>query len=185
MSLQEVVAKHNEAIRTRYTHSDALYKSFERAMMGVFNDIPIQVHAFTHAAENLAYDCKELPMHPADLFTEGVIGILDRARLWAGAPQRNARGVIQWRRSVSHVEAHLARDIGAHADAFFKDVYAILGVEVKALKDAEKAFWARYKKLMAAHARATLDTKAKNDVRIALGESLPDDICWSIASYVQ
>ena len=79
----------------------------------------------------------------------------------------------------------MARDIGAHADAFFKDVYAILGVEVKALKDAEKAFWARYKKLMAAHARATLDTKAKNDVRIALGESLPDAICWSIASYVQ
>ena len=46
LSLQEVVAKHNAAIRVRYPHSDAMYKSFERAMMGVFNDIPLQVHAF-------------------------------------------------------------------------------------------------------------------------------------------
>ena len=59
LNLQEVVAKHNEAIRMRYPHSDALYKSFERAMMGVFNDIPMPVHAFAHAAENLAYERRE------------------------------------------------------------------------------------------------------------------------------
>ena len=185
LCLHEVVAKHNEAIRTRYPHSDALYKSFERSMMGVFNDMPLPVHAFAHAAENLAYDCKELPMHPADLFSEGVVGILDRARSWAGAPQRNARGVIQWRKSVSHVEAQLARDIGAHADAFFKDVYALPGVDAKSLTKEEKAFWSRYDKLLAAHARAKLDPKAKSDARVALGKSLPDAICWSIADYVQ
>ncbi len=154
LDLQEVVAKHNEAIRSRYPHSDALYKSFERAMMGVFNDMPLPVHAFAYAAENLAYDCKELPMHPADVFSEGVIDILDRARSWAGAPRRNNRGVIQWKKSVSHVEAHLARDIGEKADAFFKDVYALPGVDKKYLKSEEKKFWSRYGKLQSAHARA-------------------------------
>ena len=185
LSLQEVVAKHNEAIRTRYPHYDALYKSFERAMMGVFNDMPIQVHAFSHAAENVAYDCKELPMHPADLFSEGVIDILDRARSWAGAPQRNSKGVIQWKRSVSHVEAHLAKEIGQNADAFFNAVFALPGVHAKELKSEEKTFWARHAKLMAAHGRAKPDTGARKDVRVALGKRLPDAICWSIAAYVQ
>ena len=96
LCLQEVVAKHNAAIRSRYAHSDTLYKSFERAMMGVFNDIPLQIHAFSHAAENAAYDCKELPMHPTDLFSDGVTEVLDRARSWAGAPQRGKRGTIIW-----------------------------------------------------------------------------------------
>ena len=68
LNLQEVVAKHNEAIRMRYPHSDALYKSFERAVMGVFNGIAMLVHAFAHAAEPLAYERREeSPMHPADL----------------------------------------------------------------------------------------------------------------------
>ena len=152
--------------------------------MGVFNDIPLPVHAFAYAAENLAYDCKELPMHPADVFSEGVIDILDRARSWAGAPRRNNIGVIQWKKSVSHVEAHLAREIGEKADAFFKDVYALPGVDKKYLKSEEKKFWSRYGKLQSAHARAKLDTGAKKDVRLALGRSLPDALCRSIAAYV-
>ena len=185
LGLQEVVAKHNEAIRTRYPHSDVLYKSFERAMMGVFNDIPLPVHAFAHAAENIAYDCKDLPMHPADMFSEGVIDILDRARTWAGAPQRNIRGVIQWKKCVSHVEAQLAREIGMRANAFFRDVYTLPGVDEKALKGEENKFWSRYDTLLKAHARAKMDKEAKMDVRIALGKSFPDAICWTIAAYVQ
>ena len=153
-------------------------------MMGVFRDMPIQVHAFSHAAENVAFDCKEVA-NPADVFSEGMIDILDRARSWAGAPRRNSKSVIQWKKSVSHVEAQLAREIGQKADAFFKDVYALPGVHAKELKSEEKAFWARYAKLMAAHGRAKLDTGAKRDVRVALGKSLPDAICWSIAAYVQ
>ena len=39
--------------------------------------------------------------------------------------------------------------------------------------------------VLAAHGRAKLDTGAKRDVRVALGKSLPDAICWSIAAYVQ
>ena len=185
LSLQEVVAKHNAAIRTRYPHSDALYKSFERAMMGVFNDIPLQVHAFAHAAENIAYDCKELPMHPADLFSDGVIDVLDRARSWAGAPQRGKRGNIIWKKSVSHIEAQLAIEIARRASIFFNDVYALPSVDRKSLNKEEKDFWARYAKLMAAHGRAKLDTRAKKEVRVALGKSLPGAICWSIAAYVQ
>ena len=184
LGLQEAVAKHNEAIRIRFPHSDSMYKSFERAMMGVFNDMPIQVHAFSHAAENVAFDCKEV-VNPADLFSEGVIDILDRARSWAGAPPRNNRGVIQWKKSVSHVEAQLAMEIGQKAEVFFADVYALPGVDAKVLKNEEKAFWARYAKLIAAHGRAKVDTGAKRDVRVALGKSLPDAICWSIAAYVQ
>ena len=140
LDLQEAVAKHNEAIRSRYPHSDALYKSFERATMGTLNDIPLPVHAFVYAAENIAYDCKGLPMHPADLFSEGVTDILDRARSWASAPQRNGRGVIQWKKSVSHVEAHLAREIGEKADVFFKSVYSLQGVHAKELKNYEKTW---------------------------------------------
>ena len=147
--------------------------------------MPIQVHAFSHAAENVAYGCKELPMHPADLFSEGVTDILDRARSWAGAPQRNSRGAIQWKKSVSHVDAHLAREIGEKADVFFKSVYSLPGVDAKELKNDEKRWRSRYAKLMAAHARAKLDVGASKEVRAALGRSLPDAICWSIAAYVQ
>ena len=185
LSLQEVVAKHNASIRVRYPHSDAMYKSFERAMMGVFNDIPLQVHAFSHAAENSAYDCKDLPMHPADLFSDGVTDVLDRARWWAGAPQRGKRGRIIGKKCVMHIERELAVEIARRARVFFKDVYAIPGVDRKSLNKEEKDFWARYNKFMAAHDRARKDTEAKEEVRIALGRSLPGVICWNIAAYVQ
>ena len=178
LNLQEVVAKHNEAIRMRYPHSDALYKSFERAMMGVFNDIPMPVHAFAHAAENLAYERREeSPMHPADLFSEGISDVLKRARSCAEAPQRNRRGVIQWTWSVSHIETHLAREIGVKADAFFKDVYSLPGIDAKALTTEERKFGSRYRQLMKAHTRAKLDKEAKKDVRVALAKRLPDAIC--------
>ena len=79
----------------------------------------------------------------------------------------------------------MAREIGQKAEVFFADVYALPGADAKVLKSEEKAFWARYAKLIAAHGRAKLDTGAKRDARIALGKSLPDAICWSIAAYVQ
>ena len=124
-------------------------------------------------------------MDPADMFSDGVVDVLDRARAWAGAPQRNSKGVIQWKRSASHVEAQLAREIGKKANVFFSDVYALPGVHAKELKSDEQAFWRRYAKLMAAHWLARLDTGATRKVRAALGKSLPDAICWSIADYVQ
>ena len=154
-------------------------------MMGVFNDIPLQVHAFSNAAENVAYECKELPMHPADLFSDGVIDVLDRARSWGGAPQRGKRGNVIWKKTVTHIEMELAIEISRRARVFFNDVYALPGVNRKSLNEEEKAFWVRYAKLMAAHGRAKLDTGAKKDVRVALGKSLPDVVCWCIAAYVQ
>ena len=121
LTLQEVVAKHNAAIRTRYPPSDALYKSFEKSSMGVFNDMPLPVHAFAYAAENIAYDLKtELSMHPAELFSKGIGEVLQAARSWAGAPHRSARGIVQWRKSVSHIEKHLAIEIGVKAAVFFR-----------------------------------------------------------------
>ena len=186
LNLQEVVAKRNEAIRVRYPHSDALHKSFERALMGVFNGIPMRGHAFAHAAENLAYERRgESPVHPANLFSEGISDVLKRAMSCAKAPQRNKRGVIQWKKSVSHIETHLAREIGVKADVFFKDVYSLPGIDAKALKTEERKFRSRYRQMMKTHTRAKLDKEAKRDVREALAKHLPDAICWSICAYVQ
>ena len=114
-----------------------------------------------------------------------MVEILDRARLWAGDPQRNKRGVIQWRRSVSHIEEHLAQEIRKKAEVFFKDVYVLPTVDKKSLRKEEKDFWARYANLMAAHDRAKKDTEANKEVRVALRKSLPGAICWNIAAYVQ
>ena len=124
-------------------------------------------------------------MHPADMFSDGVIDVLDRARSWAGAPQRGKRGSIIWKKSVSHIEGELANEIARRASIFFNDVYALPGVDRKSLSKEEKDFWGRYGKLMAAHGRAKLDPGARREVRVALGKSLPDAICWSIAAYVQ
>ena len=79
----------------------------------------------------------------------------------------------------------MAREISQKADAFFKDVYALPGVHTKALKGEEKAFWARYARLMAAHGRAKLDEHVKADVRVALGKRFPDALCRCIVAYVQ
>ena len=94
--------------------------------------------------------------------------MLKRARSCAEAPQRNWRGVIQWKRSVSHIETHLAREIGVKADAFFNDGYSLPGTDAKALKTEERKFWSRYRQLMKAHTKAKLDKEAKKDVRVAL-----------------
>ena len=87
--------------------------------------------------------------------------------------------------SLDDVEAQLAREIGQKADAFFKDVYALPGTRAKELKSEEKTFWPRRAKLMAAHGRPKKDAEAKKEVRIGLGKSLPDTICWSTAAYAQ
>ena len=65
--------------------------------------------------------------------------------------------MIQCKKSDSHVDAHLAREIGEKADVFFKSVYSLQGVDAKELKNYEKTWRSRYAKLMAAHARAKLD----------------------------
>ena len=184
LQLQEVVAKHNAAFRVRYPHSDPLYKSVERSIFGVFNDIPLQVHAFSHAAEEAAFASNEkLPLHPMDMYSEGVADVLDAARSWAGQPRRNAKGVIQWRRSLSHVEKHFAEEIGGSAQRFFDDVYALPGVNKKSLRKEETTFWARYRKLLAAHERAKQDTT--NETSMALSAKLPVPICKLIARYLR
>ena len=87
-------------------------------------------------------------MHPADLFSDGVTDVLDRARSWAGAPRVGKRGRIIWKKCVTHIERELAVEIARRARVFFKDVYAIPGVDRKSLNKEEKDFWARCNKLM-------------------------------------
>ena len=184
LQLQEVVAKHNQSFRLRYPHYDPLYKSVERSFFGVFNDIPLQIHAFSYAAEDVAFTCNDLPMHPMDMFSEGVTDVIDSARSWAGRPKRNDKGVIKWKKSLSHVERHLAVEIGEYAQQLFEKVYD-LPVNHKSLKIEEEAFWARYKKLMAAHSRAKCDTEALTETSLALSRKLPSPICQQIVRYLR
>lgn len=185
LRLQEVVAKHNASLRVRYPHSDPIYKAIERSIAGVFNDMPLEIHSFSYAAEECAFVCADLPMHATAMFTQGVIDILAEARAWAGRPQRSLRGVIKWKKCISHVESNLAYEIGRRADEFFKQVYALPNVDAKLLQAKEKAFWSRYEKLMSAHRRARPDMDARADIYVCLAKKLPAPICSSIAAYVQ
>ena len=94
LQLQEAVAKHNASVRVRYPHWDPICKAIERCSAGCFNDMPLEVHSFTYAAEECAYLCADLPMHASSMFSMGIIDILASARAWAGKPQRSAKG---WR----------------------------------------------------------------------------------------
>ena len=186
LRLQEVVAKHNASVRVRYPQSDPIYKAVERSIAGVFNDMPLEVHSFAYAAEECAFLCTDLPMHATSMFSQGIIDILAGARAWAGQPQRSSRGgAIKWKKCISHVESHLAYEIGRRADEFFKHVYALPSVDEKSLRMKEKAFWSRYDKLMSAHRRARPDEDARADVCVCLAKKLPATICWRIAAYVQ
>ena len=62
--------------------------------------------------------------------------------------------------SISHVEKHLACEIGKRAKVFFDSVYALATVNEKVLREEEKAFWTRYRKILAAHERAESDEEA-------------------------
>ena len=186
LQLQEAVAKHNASVRVRYPHWDPICKAIERCSAGCFNDMPLEIHSFTYAAEECAYLCADLPMHASSMFSLGIIDILAGARAWAGKPQRSARGgTIKWKRCISHVESHLAQEIGRRSEDFFKNVYALPSVDAKLLHAKEKTFWSRYEKLLSAHSRAHIDEDARADICICLAKKLPGPICRTIAAYVQ
>ena len=186
LQLQEAVAKHNASVRVRYPHWDPIYKAIERCSAGCFNDMPLEIHSFTYAAEECAFRCSDLPMHASSIFSQGILDILAGARAWAGKPQRSSRGAaIKWKRCISHVEMHLAREIGRRAELFFRQVYALPDVDTKLLRTKEKTFWSRYKKLMSAHSRAHLDEDARTNICVCLATKLPGPICRSIVAYVQ
>ena len=186
LQLQEAVAKHNASVRVRYPHWDPICKAIERCSAGCFNDMPLEIHSFTYAAEECAYLCADLPMHASSMFSLGIIDILAGARAWAGKPQRSARGgAIKWKRCISHVESHFAQEIGKRAEEFFKRVYALPSVDAKLLRTKEKTFWSRYEKLLSAHSRAQIDEDARAEICVCLARKLPTPICRSIARYVQ
>ena len=186
LQLQEAVAKHNASVRVRYPHWDPICKAIERCSAGCFNDMPLEIHSFTYAAEECAYLCADLPMHASSMFSLGIIDILAGARAWAGKPQRSARGgTIKWKRCISHVESHLAQEIGRRAEDFFKNGYALPSMGAKLLHAKEKTFWPRYEKLLSAHSRAHIDEDARADICICLAKKLPGPICRTIAAYVQ
>ena len=178
LQLQETVAKHNASFRNRFPHSDPI-----RSFFGVFDDIPIQIHAFAYAAEEAAHLCEGLPMEPDAMYTNGVSEILDAARSWAGRPQRSSKGAIIWKRSLSHIERGLAQEIGNQAREFFDSVYSLPGVTKQALTEEERAFWARYKKLVSAQKRTPLDLEPTYETVLLLTRRLPRPLCWCVASF--
>ena len=148
--------------------------------------MPLEIHSFTYAAEECAYLCADLPMHASSMFSLRIIDILAGARAWAGKPQRSSRGgAIKWKRCISHVESHLAQEIGRRAEEFFKHVYDLPSVDAKLLRAKEKTFWSRYEKLMSAHSRAQIDEDARAEICVCSAKKLPAPICRSIAAYVQ
>jgi len=184
LQLQETVAKHNAAFRNRFPHSHPVYKAVERSFFGVFNDIPIQIHAFTYAAEEAARLCDSLPMEPDAMYTDGVSDVLDAARSWAGRPPRSGKGAIIWKKSLSHIERDLAQEIGQQARDFFNSVYSLPGVTKQPLTEEERAFWARYRKLVSAQKRTPLDLEPTYETVMLLSRRLPRALCWWVASFV-
>ena len=120
LQLQEAVSKHNACFRSKFPPSHPLYKCVERAMFGIFDDIPLQIHIFAYAAEEIAYNYKNiLPCHPSDLYTDGISKVIRASREWA--PQYRAK----WKKKITHIEQHFAQEIGKRAQSFFDCVYII------------------------------------------------------------
>ena len=156
LRLQEAVAKHDVRFRTLFPHPDPIYKQVERSFFGAFDDIPRQIHAFAIAAREFAQTIGNQDLVPLG---GGVQAILHAALTWAGAPLRNKRGRIKWKKSLSYVERDLVVDIENLARTFFASVYALpLALQSRApLQNEEREFWERYDKLVCAEKHAELD----------------------------
>ena len=95
------------------------------------------------------------------------------------------RGVIKFKRTISHIETHLADEIGKKARVFFNQVYTLPKVDEKRLLDEEKAFWKRYEKLAIVHTRAKNDQALLQQTAFILNKKLPFSVCTEIMRYVQ
>ena len=185
LELQGCTAKHNACIRARFPLSHPVYKQVEKAFFGAFDDTPMPIHVFSHAAENAAILCgAPLPMHPQDLYAVGNEEVISAAYTGIGLPARTARGGINWRRSLSHVERHLADRIEHHARIFFDSVYCLPHINKRLLSPEEAAFWKRYRQLLAAHARAKTDTDPLYAIVWAIGHILPQPLCWQVVQFL-
>ena len=104
-----LVTKHNALIRSKYPPSDALYKRIEQAFSGAFNDMPFPLVCFAGVLEDVAV-LKKRVRDPCEL-SQQTAEVIQTARESVGSLRRGPTGNVQWKKSVSHVEATLIEDI--------------------------------------------------------------------------
>ena len=176
LQLQEVVSKHNACFRSKFPPSHPVYKCVARAMFGVFDDIPMQIHTFAYAAEEIAYSYRHaLPYHPSDLYTDGISKIIQTSRKWA--PQHGTN----WKKKLTHIEQNLAQEIGKQARRFFDCVYKLPNIKKISLQKEEATFWARYNRMLVAESHAEIDN---NEIVLVLTRYLPIPLCKEIAQFL-
>jgi hypothetical protein len=145
-------------------------------MFGAFDDIPVQVHIFAYAAEEIAYSYRNLlPYHPSELCTDGISNIIHASRSWA--PRHSAK----WKKKITHIEQHLTQEIGKRARCFFDSVYMLPNIKKDSLLKEETAFWNRYNRLLIAEGRAEIDN---HEVVYVLNRCLPMSLCKHIADFL-
>ena len=178
-----LVTKHNALIRSRYPPSDALYKRIERSFSGAFNDMPFPLVCVAGILEDAAVLRKRV-MDPCEL-SQQLAGVIQTARESVGSLRRDQSGNIQWKKSVSHVEATLIEDIERAAHALFASVYS-LGVmpEVDSLHKREQEFWKRYEAARRTYKKAKKDTESIYFIITCLRTHLPHEICAITVTYL-
>ena len=178
-----LVTKHNALIRSRYPPSDVLYKRIERAFSGAFNDMPFPLVCFAGILEDVAV-LKKRVLDPCEL-SQQTADIIQIARESAGSLRRNQNGNVQWKKSVSHVEATLIEDIERAAQALFASVYSLGRMpQVEHLQKQEREFWKRYETARRTYEKAKKDTEPIYFILTCLRTHLPHEICAVTVKYL-
>ena len=168
------VAKHNSLFRARYPPTDPLYCKVEKAISGVFWDMPLQLHAFWDAVE------KKCSWEEHQAFARDLEIAVVEARRLAERPRRGRNGEIKWKRSVPLAHFALHDEIEASANAFFTSVYSHCEKERVHLSNHERKFWDRCRRLRLAVSRAKRDRDDIYTLMLCLQTRLPHEMCRTV-----
>ena len=178
-----LVTKHNALIRSKYPPSDALYKRIEQAFSGAFNDMPFPLVCFAGVLEDVAV-LKKRVRDPCEL-SQQTAEVIQTARESVGSLRRGPTGNVQWKKSVSHVEATLIEDIERAANALFASVYSLSNMpKVDCLRKHEQEFWKRFETARRTYKKAKKDTESMYFILTCLRTHLPHEICAETAKYL-
>ena len=171
-----LVTKHNALIRSKYPPSDALYKRIEQAFSGAFNDMPFPLVCFAGVLEDVAV-LKKRVRDPCEL-SQQTAEVIQTARESVGSLRRGPTGNVQWKKSVSHVEATLIEDIERAANALFASVYSLSNMpKVDCLRKHEQEFWKRFETARRTYKKAKKDTESIYFIITCLRAHLPHALC--------
>ena len=178
-----LVTKHNALIRSKYPPSDALYKRIEQAFSGAFNDMPFPLVCFAGVLEDVAV-LKKRVRDPCEL-SQQTAEVIQTARESVGSLRRGPTGNVQWKKSVSHVEATLIEDIERAAHALFASVYSLSNMpNVDCLRKHEQEFWKRFETACRTYKKSKKDTESMYFILTCLRTHLPHEICAETFRYL-